>query len=394
MNLVDDYLRAVAILLPKDQRDDIAAELRDLILSRIEARESELSRPLSDDEVEAVLRDIGHPLVVAARYQDGPQSIVGPALYPFWLFAVKAALAVQACVIGIVFVVQAFGQGDVGQAIGHAFANGITGAATTIGFITGAAWIIERQAKKPDFVYKWRVKDLRMLEFAAWDLDDWRGHLGMGAAPVRAASTATTSTAPGPPPRYSADDRLDRAERRLRRRERSQASRGFGVIIGAAVFLLWWTGLLHFGFSAGDDAWRSIGVDPAGLSTVDWAALKAQVFWPVVGYTLLGAAWGFTVMARPFAHRVHGALDVVQGALLLAFVAWLATLSPLAVATGGDTPATLLLKVRDGYRDGPPFALTAVVIVTLACMGLNGLSRVLRGLWLMVVPQPVPREAR
>ena len=390
MNLVEEYLRAVGILLPKDQRDDITAELRDLILSRIEARESELARPLTDDEVEQVLREIGHPLVVASRYREGPQSIVGPALYPFWLAAVKIALVVQGCVIGIVFIVQAFGEGDVGRAIGRAFANGITGAATTIGFITVAGWIIERQAKKPDFTYKWKVKDLKMLEIVAWDFDDWRSRFAMDTAAMRPADAADATAPAAGSTLHRRKDHTDRTLRRLRRRERAQAGRGLGVIVGSAVFLLWWTGLLHFGFSATPEAFRSVGVDPGALTSLDWAGLKAQVLWPVIAYSLVTIAWGFTVMARPFAYRVQGGLDVVQGLALAAFVAWLALISPLSAAIGGDSVATLALRVRDAVEGGPPFPLTAVVVVALACMALNALARVLRGLWLLVDPHPLP----
>src|SRR4051812_42076123 len=87
MDLGEEYLRAVSLLLPQEQAEDIIAELRDTILSRIEAREAELGRPLSEAETEEVLREIGHPLVVAARYREGPQHVVGPALYPYWAFA-------------------------------------------------------------------------------------------------------------------------------------------------------------------------------------------------------------------------------------------------------------------------------------------------------------------
>ena len=98
MNLIEEYLRAVAALLPRGQRDDIVAELRDTILSRKEEREAALGRPLTSDEIEALLREIGHPVVVAARYGEGPQHVVGPMLYPYWLFAVKAVLVIQAIV--------------------------------------------------------------------------------------------------------------------------------------------------------------------------------------------------------------------------------------------------------------------------------------------------------
>ena len=46
MDLLDRYLAAVAALLPKAQREDIAAELRDILLTQMEEKEAELcSRP-------------------------------------------------------------------------------------------------------------------------------------------------------------------------------------------------------------------------------------------------------------------------------------------------------------------------------------------------------------
>ena len=97
MNLLDRYLAAVAALLPKAQREDIVAELRDLLLNRIEEKEEAKGAPLTDKEREAVLKDFGHPLAVAGRY--GPQqSLIGPTLYPFYVFALKIALAVAAAI--------------------------------------------------------------------------------------------------------------------------------------------------------------------------------------------------------------------------------------------------------------------------------------------------------
>ena len=91
MDVIERYLEAVAAQLSVEDREDIVAELRDLILSRIEAREDELDRALSDEEKEAILHEIGHPLVVAARYRKGPDSLIGPELFPYWLFGAKRA---------------------------------------------------------------------------------------------------------------------------------------------------------------------------------------------------------------------------------------------------------------------------------------------------------------
>ncbi len=139
MDLVNDYLRAVAALLPKAQREDIVAELRDTILTRIEEREGDLGRPLTYDEVEAVLREVGHPVVVAARYAEGPQHVVGPTLYPYWLFAVKAAIALQVATALIVIFFRALAFDDVSLAIGRAIGSAITGTLVLIGVATCVA---------------------------------------------------------------------------------------------------------------------------------------------------------------------------------------------------------------------------------------------------------------
>jgi hypothetical protein len=389
MNLIEDYLRAVAVLLPKDQRDDITAELRDTILSRIEAREAELGRRLNDAEVEAVLHEVGHPLVVAARYREGPQSIVGPTLYPFWVFAVRVAVTIQLCIAGVVFLVRTVTGADFTHALGQALASSITGAATLIGFITVAAWVIERRANKPDFINNWRVKDLKVLELAAWDLKDWGVYLGTPGPEAWSQAAHAKAHARGYARSYASSDAArDRRWRRLRRHERSQASRGLGVIVGAAVFALWWIGVLHFGFSATPDALRRIAIEPGPLASIDWAALKSQVFFPVLLYTLVSAAYGFAIMARPVSHTVHGAFDLALGGGLLAFTLWLATLSPLAAAVNGDNAAMLALRVKDALRAGLPYPLAEVLIVLMACMGLNGIVRLLRGMWLIVDPYP------
>ena len=55
MDLLTNHLHSMRKQLPDAQRDDIAAELRDTLLSQIEARESELGRPLTVDEHAAML---------------------------------------------------------------------------------------------------------------------------------------------------------------------------------------------------------------------------------------------------------------------------------------------------------------------------------------------------
>lgn len=88
MDLVERYIEAVKFWLPKNLRDDIAAELREDIHSQIDEAEREKGRPLTEDEVSAILKARGAPLSVASRYL--PQrSLIGPELYPLYIFVLK-----------------------------------------------------------------------------------------------------------------------------------------------------------------------------------------------------------------------------------------------------------------------------------------------------------------
>jgi hypothetical protein len=91
MELVDRYLYAVKFWLPRNQKEDIIAELSEDLCSQIEEKESEFGRKLDDSQVEAILRQCGSPMVVAQRYL--PQrSLIGPALFPIYRMVIRSLI--------------------------------------------------------------------------------------------------------------------------------------------------------------------------------------------------------------------------------------------------------------------------------------------------------------
>ena len=88
MELLERYLQAVKFWLPKEQKQDIIAELSEDLRSQIEDRETELGRKLNEAEIEAILKDRGRPLLVANRYQP-QQYLIGPVLFPIYSFVLK-----------------------------------------------------------------------------------------------------------------------------------------------------------------------------------------------------------------------------------------------------------------------------------------------------------------
>jgi hypothetical protein len=88
MELIERYLQAVKFWLPKQQKDDIIAELSEDIHAQIEEQETALGHKLSEAEVEAFLKRRGRPVVVANRYLP-QQYLIGPLLFPVYRFVLK-----------------------------------------------------------------------------------------------------------------------------------------------------------------------------------------------------------------------------------------------------------------------------------------------------------------
>ncbi|NIJ21710.1 MFS family permease [Sphingomonas naasensis] len=95
MDLIERYLASVRQNLPADKADDIIAELHDELATRQEMREDRLGRPLRRDELAALLKEFGHPLVIASRYRS-QQYLIGPDIFPFYLFALRVVLTIGA----------------------------------------------------------------------------------------------------------------------------------------------------------------------------------------------------------------------------------------------------------------------------------------------------------
>jgi len=352
VNLVDEYLRVVGHLLPKDQRDDIIAELKDTILTRIEGREAELGRALTDDEIEASLRDLGHPLVVAARYRPGPQYVVGPALYPYWVFGMKVAVSLGLAISVLMFVIMALAGRNIGGAFGQAIASGANATVTVIGCATTAAWLMDYFGVSVG-LEQWRVRDLRYLSLAFFDFE------GLRDRAMRVAEA----------PRW----------------RRATAGRGVGMIATGSVFILWWVGVLHFDIARSAAELRAASLEPGALAAVDWAGLKSTLFWPVLAYGAAIIAGGAVAISQPRAVRLLGAIEVATGAALVALMAWLWTASPLSAAIHVDSLAQLIAQMEQFDRP-PPLPMAPMVTVTVAAMTFGGLIGALRGVTRIVFP--------
>lgn len=290
MDLLDRYLGAVAALLPAAQRDDIVAELRDLIMNRIEEKEAALGRPLTKKETEELLREIGHPLAVAGRY--GPQrSLIGPEIYPFYIFGLKIALALAAFVTVIpLLVVMATGQMDVSQLLTRSVHNFIPSALSLIGVATLIGAAIERGWIKTGDLGKWRVADLPVL-----------------------------------PPRKS-----------WFVKSRFEALFELAAVV---LFVLWWTGAVVFPIAPALE-----GGD--GRLTWTLAPVLVSLWWPILALAVLQAVSSLIQIVSPGSVRPRAVAEIIGaiGGLGLVTVLWPA--QPLIVFSSPDLSVDNLANLQ------------------------------------------------
>ncbi|MGH9687924.1 MAG: hypothetical protein ACRD5K_12620 [Candidatus Acidiferrales bacterium] len=91
--LLDRYIFSVKTLLPLDKARDIAAEIQSNLESLVEDQASTLGRDLSVDELSAILKQNGHPMVAASRYRERPFWGLSPELFRVYRFTLGTILA-------------------------------------------------------------------------------------------------------------------------------------------------------------------------------------------------------------------------------------------------------------------------------------------------------------
>lgn len=106
MELIERYIHEIGRRLPAKTRNDVQQELRSLLNESLQER---LENGGSPDEVAAqLLIEFGPPDQVAARYQTGPNYLIGPEQYPIYLNTLKIVLGILGIVMATLFGVGIF----------------------------------------------------------------------------------------------------------------------------------------------------------------------------------------------------------------------------------------------------------------------------------------------
>lgn len=164
--LMRRYIYQVIRRLPKDQKDEVALELQELISDMYERLRS----------METVLTELGDPAIFADKYKEEKHYLIGPEYYDTYRWFVKVVLVCTLIPVLAVSVIEAIQQGLTGAdsglvgAVVSAIAEGLTDAivnsviscVSVFGGVTFVFAIMERQKVKLDKKQEkqWLVEDL------------------------------------------------------------------------------------------------------------------------------------------------------------------------------------------------------------------------------------------
>lgn len=154
MKLIDRYAAEVGKRLPLKSRGDIEAELRSTLEDMLEDRSQKRNCPADDALAMELLKEYGAPEKVAATYHP-TQYLIGPRMYPFFLFVLRIVLSVVSVVLlvglGIQLGTHALQGPELAKAIGSGLLGIVTAAIQAFGNIVLVFVILERVLPASEF---------------------------------------------------------------------------------------------------------------------------------------------------------------------------------------------------------------------------------------------------
>ncbi len=205
MNMINNYLSNFEDYLPDDIKQEVREELESSIYEQVEDKESELGRKLNDSEIELLLKNIGHPMRVAAAYLP-TQQLVGKELFPAYKKSLEISLAIVSGIILLLSIPFAFSNGSFIAGAISIFAELINTGLYVFAIVTIVFYLMEYYQVDLNEIYAWSPKQLRSktpniklsrlesgfelvfyILFLAWwnDFFDWPGtvyHEGITAS--------------------------------------------------------------------------------------------------------------------------------------------------------------------------------------------------------------------
>jgi hypothetical protein len=255
-DLLDRYLNAIKMWLPKAHQQDILAEIAEDLHSQVEDRESSLGHAIGEDDLVAILKKRGMPMTVASGYlQD--QRLINPAMLPLYRMVLKIVLLwVQLPLFVIIFIGSLLSSHNPGAALASFWGSAWIAGFTSVGIITAIFVLLDRYHVNVDKVDKWNPRKL----------------------PRVPPSQATTS----------------------------RWNHFAGFVFGTIATILW-----------ADLMWHRVAFTFPGGPAVTLLPIWEQIYWPILGLTLINAAADLISFLNPSWTRIRSCVRIAVDASML-----------------------------------------------------------------------------
>lgn len=165
MNWIQRYLQALAPYLPKQQRQDICAELEANLLDQMDERASAGGPANADVNAKALITELGHPARYASGFQTRQALISQPLLEIYkqtlqWLLWVLIGLF---CAIALIESLSRSEVRPIAMVL-HVFSNTLDYFVWGFAIITAVFFLAEEQLKKLNLLNNWQPDDLPAIQ--------------------------------------------------------------------------------------------------------------------------------------------------------------------------------------------------------------------------------------
>ncbi|MHB1315164.1 MAG: hypothetical protein ACYCX2_06695 [Christensenellales bacterium] len=157
-DLINRYVFDVVRRLKPAQRNDIEKELRTLIDDMLADRTGGNEASLND--VEAVLIELGRPFVLAAKYREEDQYLIGPQSFEIYTLVLKIVLAATAFGMSLALIIGYIvtPPNSALETIGKFFSSVFGSLVQAFAWVTIIFALVERFASKDTFKKEWAWK--------------------------------------------------------------------------------------------------------------------------------------------------------------------------------------------------------------------------------------------
>ncbi len=279
MQLIDNYMNELSRFLPTENRDDILVELRTSIEEQVADHAREQGHEPDIDDEKSVLRRFGHPLKVASEYQT-QRYLIGPALFPGFVYTLKIILVVVLSlqlVVSVILTLSAGSTFSFSGLLSHMIDTAFLVAAILVAVFASMEFTGER--------LKW--------------YDSWQPEsLGFKSVSI------------------------------------SKRDNVISNLITEGIFLLWWNDVLSF---------QRLLPNPSGDVVVTMSDAWAQLYWPLNIVFAFSFALHAYVLIRGLWHRHTLIAEIVLAFAMIGAVIFLLVSDTLINVTGNVEPELVKL---------------------------------------------------